>query len=224
MTGNDRQALAALAVVGVAAAYVLFRRDAQAPPGPIFGTGAAISPGSTPGDAQERPGEAEPGILEQARDVIAEWFSSVPAPGASQAVKSPAQWRAELRPLFRRQEESFAMPAGMMEAIADRESRFRHDIITGATLGGVGEMGIMQLRPEFHLSSDAERLDPYTAIPYAAKYLAKNYLRFGTWEEAIAAYNWGPSALTAGGLQNAPTATKEYIAWVKARDYTAAFT
>lgn len=127
------------------------------------------------------------------------------------------QWRNELRPLFRAQEHSYAMPDGFLEAVAERESAFRHDIITCETLGGVGEEGIMQLRPEFHLSTRYERCTPSIAIPYAAKYLAKNYLRFGNWSSALAAYNWGPTNLETRGLNAAPAATKEYIAFVRNR-------
>jgi soluble lytic murein transglycosylase-like protein len=128
-----------------------------------------------------------------------------------------------MRPLFRRQEKAYAMPVGLLEGIADRESRFRHDIVSGQLKGGVGEAGVMQLHPAYHLSDDRERIDPNIAIPYAAKYLAQNFLKFGTWEEAIAAYNWGPGNLERSGLQAAPTATKEYIAWVKDRGYVEGF-
>ncbi|NIT36979.1 MAG: transglycosylase SLT domain-containing protein [candidate division Zixibacteria bacterium] len=128
-----------------------------------------------------------------------------------------------MRPLFRRQEKAYAMPTGFLEAIADRESRFRHDIVSGQLKGGVGEAGVMQLHPAYHLSSDRERIDPNISIPYAAKYLAKNYVRFGTWEEAIAAYNWGPGNVERAGVENAPAAVKEYIAWVKGRHYVEPF-
>ena len=131
--------------------------------------------------------------------------------------KSPAQWRDELLPLIRRQERAFAMPAGLLEAVAERESAFRDDIITCEVFGGAGEEGIMQLKPRWHLASQAERCNPKIAIPYAAKYLAKNYLRFGTWAEAIAAYNWGPTDLATYGLQAAPAKVKSYVAFVRDR-------
>lgn len=128
--------------------------------------------------------------------------------------KSPAQWREELQPLFRRTETTYAMPDGLLEAVAERESAFRHDIITCETLGKVGEEGIMQLRPEYHMANRAERCNPYKAIPYAGNFLAKQYLRFLSWDEAIAAYNWGPTNVANFGVQLAPAKTKEYVAFV----------
>lgn len=223
MTKTEQQALAALAVVGVAAAYVLLRRDDQGAPGaPVVGTGTAPVP--TPAPAGAPAPLVEPSIFERAADVVAGWFGDATSYKAP-AHKSPAQWRAELAPLFRQQESSFAIPGGLLEAVADRESAFRHEIITGEKLGGVGEQGIMQIDPKWHTPPDppGNWFDPKQAIPYAAKYLAKNYLKFGTWAEAIAAYNWGPGNLERGGLAAAPTSTKAYIAWVQDRDYTAAF-
>ncbi len=131
--------------------------------------------------------------------------------------KSPAEWRAELMPLIRQQERAFAMPSGLLAAVAERESAFRNDIITCEIFGGAGEQGIMQLKPRWHLDSQAQRCNPQIAIPYAAKYLAKNYLRFGTWAEAVAAYNWGPTDLATYGIQNAPAAVKSYVAFVRDR-------
>ena len=82
----------------------------------------------------------------------------------------------------------------------------------------------MQLKPQFHLASRAQRCDPQTAIPYAARYLAKNYLRFGnSWDMAIIAYTWGPTDLENYGLQAAPADKKTYLAWVKERPYVEGF-
>ena len=131
--------------------------------------------------------------------------------------KSPAEWRAELMPLISRQERAFAMPSGLLAAVVERESAFRNDIIRCEIFGGAGEQGIMQLKPQFHLDTQAQRCNPQIAIPYAAKYLAKNYLRFGTWAEAIAAYNWGPTDLATYGLQAAPANVKRYVAFVRDR-------
>jgi len=201
---NDTAILLALAGVGAAAFFLLRPREAAADGSasytPYYGTGTALRepvPYSPP---------QEPGILE----TITGWFTSEP----TDEYKTPAQWRAELRPLFRQLEHSYAMPDGLLEAVADRESSFRHDIITCKTLGGVGEEGIMQLRPEFHMASRAERCNPRTAIPYAANYLAKNFMRFNSWDEAIAAYNWGPTNVENYGINAAPQKTKEYVAAV----------
>lgn len=210
----------ALAGVGAAAFFLLRPGKASADGStyvaPIYGTGAGIS------ERDPIPVyDTEPGILES----VSNWWEAMIGNDEPTRVgyKSPAQWREQLRPLFRAQESSYAMPRGFLEAVAEKESGFRHDVITCETLGGVGEEGIMQLRPEYHLSSRAERCDPKIAIPYAANYLAKNFMKFGTWEDALAAYNWGPGNLERSGLQSAPASTKSYIAFVKGRDYVEGF-
>jgi len=224
VTKSERKALAALAVVGVAAAYVLLKKDAKAEgwagDPPVVGTAVNRRPLPPP------PPQPEPTILERATSYVGDFLSFLTASDEATAptgYKDPTQWRNELKPLFRRLETSYAMPPGLLEAVADRESRFRNDIITGELRGKSGEVGIMQLLPQYHLSSDAERLDPQVAIPYAALYLAKNFMKFGTWEEAIAAYNWGPGNVERSGIQAAPKSTKEYIAWVQARGYVEGF-
>jgi len=234
VTKTEQQSLVALAVVGVASAYFLLRRDGGdggaapvVPYAPILGTGGA-SPGPAPAPRTDAPGATEPTILEQAADYVGNLFAFLtgndePTTPDPTKPKSPTQWRAELQPLFRRMETAFAMPKGFLEGVADRESRFRHDIISGQTKGGSGEEGIMQLIPRYHLSSFAERTDPQVAIPYAAQFLAKMYMEFGTWDEALAGYNWGPTVLRTSGLQAAPAATKEYIAWIHDRNYVDGF-
>jgi soluble lytic murein transglycosylase-like protein len=227
VTKDDKHALAALGVVAVAAVALLMKRDASADGStwqpPLYGTGTKLrEPVPIP--------VVEPTLMEEAASTLTNWYRAIVgddtsplAAGQTGQVKSPTQWRAELQPLFRAQEASYAMPRGLLEAVADKESSFRDDIIRCRVKGGVGEEGIMQLRPEFHLANSAARCDPYVAIPYAAKYLAKLYLQFGTWEEAIAAYNWGPGNVARSGLQAAPASTKSYIAFVKDRDYVEGF-
>lgn len=207
MTKNELGLVYVVAGLG-AAAYFLLRAtptkaDGSAWQPHFYGTGTALKE-PVPTAVEE------PGIFESIVRMI------MPAETSS-GYKDPTQWRNELRPLFRQLEHSYAMPAGLLEAVAEKESAFRHDIITCETLGGVGEEGIMQLRPEFHLSSRAERCNPQIAIPYAAKYLAKNFMKFGTWSEAVAAYNWGPSNVERSGINAAPASTKRYIAFVKER-------
>ena len=142
------------------------------------------------------------------------WLS--PLPSVSTPRKTPNEWRAELLPLIRRQERSLAMPAGLLEAVIENESSFRHAIITGQTEGSAGEQGIMQLKPQFHMDSAAERNNPYLAIPYGAVYLAKNFLRFGNWREAVIAYNCGPTDWENYGAAACGPALN-YVAKVEAR-------
>lgn len=51
--------------------------------------------------------------------------------------------------------------------------------------------GIMQIVPVSH-PSVRDPYDPYEAIPYGCKYLRDMFRMFGSWDKALAAYNWGP--------------------------------
>lgn len=90
-------------------------------------------------------------------------------------------------------ENKHGIPSGMLTRLAYQESRFRHDIITGATVSSAGAQGIMQIVPRWHPGVDP--LVPADAIDYAGKYLASLHRSFGTWELALQAYNWGPGNL-----------------------------
>lgn len=118
-------------------------------------------------------------------------------------------------PVFAEAERQYNIPPNLLARVAYQESRFRPDIITGQTQSPAGAQGIMQIVPRWH--PDAEPLNPTKAIPYAANYLRQLKNQFGTWEKALAAYNWGP-----GNLQKAinkePTSWKQFLP-KETRDY-----
>ena len=67
----------------------------------------------------------------------------------------------------------------------------------------------MQIMPQHHPGVNAD--DPEIAIAYGADYVAKLKDLFGSWELALAAYNWGPGNLREYGIENAPKETRDYI-------------
>lgn len=81
------------------------------------------------------------------------------------------------------------MPKNLLARLIYQESRFRQDIITGEVKSSAGAVGIAQIVPRWH--PDVNPLDPQESIYYAAQYLTKLKTRFGDWETALAAYNWG---------------------------------
>lgn len=113
-------------------------------------------------------------------------------------------------------EVRYGTPVNMLVRLAYQESRFRQDIISGATVSSAGAVGIMQIVPRWH--PDVNPLDPAAAIDYAGRYLASLYRQFGTWELALQAYNWGPGNLkkylTAGG--SLPVETSRYSSQILA--------
>lgn len=138
-------------------------------------------------------------VLASALDTLGEWTARIPA---------------ALRPVFASAAARHGLPAGLLEAVAYRESRFRPDIINGDVRSSAGAVGIMQILPRWHPEvGEAGALDPATAIPYAAKYLRQLFEQFGSWRLALAAYNWGPGNLRTwqakGG--NWPAETRTYV-------------
>lgn len=106
------------------------------------------------------------------------------------------------------------IPAGLLVRLAYQESRFRPEIISGALQSRAGAIGIMQIIPRFH--PGVNPLDPAQAIPYAARYLRQQFDRFGSWELALAAYNWGPGNVAEwqAGRASPPLETRNYVAQI----------
>jgi soluble lytic murein transglycosylase-like protein len=105
---------------------------------------------------------------------------------------------------------------GLLYRLLYQESRFRDDIITGKVKSAVGALGIAQFMPATArewLGSESAALDPRTAIPGAAKYLAWLIRQFGgDTVKAVAAYNWGIGNVKKKGLAAAPAETRNYVA------------
>lgn len=97
------------------------------------------------------------------------------------------------------------LPKNLLARMAQQESNFNPN-----ARGTSGEVGIMQIIPKWHPGIDAA--NPFSAIAYAGRLMRQHYNRFGTWAAALAAYNWGPTALNNYGLDAAPASTKRYIA------------
>lgn len=112
--------------------------------------------------------------------------------------------------------ESAGIDPAILYRLLNQESRFREDIISGATRSRAGAVGIAQFMPATArewLGSEAAALDPSKAIPGAAKYLAWLIRQFsGNVKAAVAAYNWGIGNVRKKGLDNAPAETRKYVA------------
>lgn len=113
-------------------------------------------------------------------------------------------------------EQRYGLPTGLLGRVAWQESRFRPDIIRGETVSSAGAVGLMQIVPRWH--PEVDPTDPIASIDYAAQYLRRLYDRFGDWQQALAAYNWGPTnlamALKSEGRQwrqALPRETQNYI-------------
>jgi soluble lytic murein transglycosylase-like protein len=115
-------------------------------------------------------------------------------------------------PLIVSAENSYDLPPSLLARVLDIESAYREDIITGLTRSPAGALGIAQIVPRWHPTVNP--LEPLEAIPYAAKYLHDLHARFGTWQKAIAAYNWGQGNLSKflnGQIAQLPKETSNYL-------------
>ena len=97
--------------------------------------------------------------------------------------------------------EKYAVPSDLVFAIIKAESNFKSDAVSH-----VGAIGLMQIMPstcewlaKYHLGENGSALslyDPETNIRYGVYYLQYLFSRFGSWEKAIIAYNWGEGNLS----------------------------
>lgn len=117
---------------------------------------------------------------------------------------------SEYQSTFDQASDANGIPPGLLARQGFQESRFRSDVISGATVSSAGAIGIMQIVPRWH--PDVNPYDPIESINYAAQFLRRLHDKFGTWPLALAAYNWGE-----GNLANHPdpaTWPKETQAYV----------
>lgn len=88
-----------------------------------------------------------------------------------------------------------SIPEELVFAIIKVESNFQSDVKSHA-----GAIGLMQMLPSTYewlasrrgeIAHPAMLYDPEVNIKYGTYYLQYLYLKFGTWEKTLIAYNWG---------------------------------
>ena len=127
------------------------------------------------------------------------------APAKTATPMAPVETETpDYRAMSRRYARAHDVPPGLFERLIERESGF-----DPYAVGPTGDLGIAQLNPRFHPRGVAADVDK--ALDYAAGYLRSLYDRFGTWQQAVAAYNWGPTNLARYGMSNIPDATRRYV-------------
>jgi cell wall-associated NlpC family hydrolase len=130
--------------------------------------------------------------------------SSVDAGASSPHVSSGvAAYAAQ----FRAAEARFALPAGLLAAVAQQESGGNAHAVSPA-----GARGLMQLMPSTAAGMGVDPDDPAQAITAAARILSGSLHRYhGSIELALAAYNAGAGAVARyGGIPPYPE-TQNYV-------------
>lgn len=105
---------------------------------------------------------------------------------------------------FRAADRRYGLPPGFISRVAYQESNYNPN-----AQGAAGEIGLMQITPRWH--PGVNPYDPVESIYYAASLFRRYYNEFGSWEAAIAAYNWGETNVRNKGIARVPTITANYI-------------
>lgn len=123
----------------------------------------------------------------------------------------------QLMAMFAAAESQYGIPTDLLARQGYEESKFRPDIISGATQSSAGAQGIMQFEPATAAQYGVTNpFDPSIAIPGAARYMAYLYNKFGSWSLALAAYDAGEGNVqTAGGIPPFPE-TQNYVSEILA--------
>src|SRR5262249_34916463 len=90
-------------------------------------------------------------------------------------------------------ERENGIPHNLQLRHLDIESdHFAPDVIDGTRISPTGDVGIAQFQPATADELGVDPTDPFASIAGAARYLRKLFDQFGSWDAALAAYNWGP--------------------------------
>lgn len=125
-------------------------------------------------------------------------------------------------PVIRGVEKDLSLPTDLLCRMAFEESSFRRDVIEGVRQSPAGALGIMQLMPQDFPSVHTIPFDDAAVtlqIRDAGLYIAHLYERFGTWSEALAAYDFGPGnedKYLRHKIAGLPTETKDYVSQILA--------
>lgn len=92
-------------------------------------------------------------------------------------------------------------------AVARQESGFNQTAVSSS-----GAVGIMQLMPGTASDLGVDRYNEDQNIDGGIRYLAQQLRRFGSNEQALAAYNFGPGAVSSG--LSWPAETRNYVSRV----------
>jgi len=112
-----------------------------------------------------------------------------------------------IEPLIQAAATQHGVPLAGLRALLEQESAFDPHAVSP-----VGARGIAQFMPATARDFGIDPFNPTQAIPAAAKYLRALYDKFGSWDKALAAYNWGQGNVARHGINALPKETADYVA------------
>jgi hypothetical protein len=115
-----------------------------------------------------------------------------------------------------------AAQAGVPASLALAQARQESSLNPNAYNPKSGATGLFQLEPPTAaMLGVTNPLDPAQSAAGGTSYLAQLYNRFGSWDLALAAYDWGPGNLSkaiatygSSWLAHAPAETHNYVATI----------
>jgi uncharacterized protein (TIGR02594 family) len=104
---------------------------------------------------------------------------------------------ADFRRVARRKARKYGLRPEVFERQIDQESGFDDDVIYGRRSSPAGAQGIAQIMPATAKAWGVNPLRPRKALDAAAKNMASYVRKYGSYENALRAYNAGPGAIEA---------------------------
>ncbi|MBC8726590.1 lytic transglycosylase domain-containing protein [Paraburkholderia sp. 31.1] len=130
--------------------------------------------------------------------------------GAAGVGAAVTQWAQKLN--FAGTEARYGLPAGLLSAIAQKESRGNPMAVSPA-----GARGLFQFMPATAREYGIDAFNPAQAADAAARKMSGLLARYkGNLTYALSAYNWGEGNLDRYGLARAPAETRNYAPGVLA--------
>lgn len=117
--------------------------------------------------------------------------------------------------------DQYGIPQPIFLGLIQQESGWNTNAYSSA-----GAIGLTQLMPSTASGLGVNPWDPMANLKGGAAYLASLYQQFGSWADALGAYNAGPGAWTSvkAGNQAAPAETTNYISSVEANAQSLGYT
>jgi soluble lytic murein transglycosylase-like protein len=111
------------------------------------------------------------------------------------------------------------VPESLLKAQARQESGMKQEAVSPK-----GARGVMQLMPQTAKDLGVDSADTAQNIDGGARLMAQLYNRFGSWEKALAAYNWRPEKVEEVSvrhkdkwLDHTPAETQHYVKTIMAQ-------
>ena len=115
--------------------------------------------------------------------------------------------------LIKKASNDYGVPEAILHAQADQESKFNQDAVSRK-----GARGVMQLMPNTARSLNVDANDMAQNVDGGARLMSQLHHRFGSYDKALAAYNWSPDKVqnaidTYGNdwLKHTPAETRNYV-------------